>query len=182
MAIRIRRAALAAVLATAIGPASAGALEEGVAAFDQGGYERAADLLAAPADNGDAEALYYLGRIREDGLDGDKDPAAAVDLYTRAAEQDHALAAYNLAVMHYDGRGTERDMEAAFAWFERSAKLGDADAQMQLGTMYKYGIGVEADADKSFRWYRKSALQGNYAAIERMPNTCGVKNIEARIH
>ena len=183
--MRIRKHALALVAAAFLGSGAvqAGALEDGVQAFDQGNYARSMTLLESPAQAGDPRAQDYLGRLYEDGLGAiDKDAETAVDWYTRSAEQGDALAQYNLAVMYYEGRGVAQDMEASFAWFKRSAEQGDSDAQMQLGTMYKHGIGVEADAEKSFKWYRKSALQGNYAAIDRMPDTCGVKNIEARIH
>lgn len=49
------------------GPAFAGAVEDGVAAYERGDYATALQLFRRLADQGDAEAQYNLGFVYDQG-------------------------------------------------------------------------------------------------------------------
>ncbi len=112
--MRILIAAVTAGLLS-LGSASAQDLEEAKAALAAGNYDAAAPMLAALADS-DPAAAYFLGFLRQRGLGGAQDLAAAEALYRQAAEGGIPAAAYNLAVMVQD-----QDPTQARAWLDQAA-------------------------------------------------------------
>jgi TPR repeat protein len=50
-----------------VAPVIAGPFEDGLAAFGRGDYATAEAILRPPADDGDAEAQYFLGSMDYEG-------------------------------------------------------------------------------------------------------------------
>ena len=96
-------------------------------------YERAASLLTALAEAGDAEAQYQLAALYRAGQGVTKDHEAAVRWLRLAAEQNHPKAQYHLGVMFERGWGVPIDQEQANHWFRLAAAQGHVMAQARLG-------------------------------------------------
>ncbi len=95
-------------------------------AFRRGAYERSFAAFAARAEDGDAEALNYLGVQYYLGLGVERDPARAASLYERAAIAGHRGAYRNLGILYLRGLGVRQDRVRAYAWFFAGHEAGDA--------------------------------------------------------
>jgi TPR repeat protein len=104
-----------------IGLASAGPLEDGVAAYRQGDFTTAMRLLRPLADEGDAKAEFHLGRMyalgQGVGQDPGQDPGQAIAWYRKAAQHGDAEAEFVLGVMFLDRSGAPQ--EEALLWLRK---------------------------------------------------------------
>src|SRR6516162_557258 len=87
-----------AVLLSARG-ATAGTLDDAVAAFNRQDFAATSQLLEPLADKNDSRAQFYLGMTYLLRTDGSQDYALAAKWFLRAAEQDYTDAQYNLGLM-----------------------------------------------------------------------------------
>jgi len=135
---------------------AAAGFEEGVDAYLRGEYARARTEWTPLAERGNAQAAYNLGRMRELGLDGPSDAAAAARWYLEAAERGHAEAQRALAQLLAEGKGElDEPTEAAF-WLTLAARAWPADSparrliDFQLGRL-KARLGDDAFAEAEAR-------------------------------
>ncbi|MBV8440981.1 MAG: sel1 repeat family protein, partial [Hyphomicrobiales bacterium] len=112
------------------GPALAGPLEDGVAAYRQGDFAAAMRLLRPLADAGDAKAEFHLGRMYALGQGVRQDPGQAVAWYRKAAQHGNAEAEFVLGVMFLDRSGAPQ--EEALVWLRQAADKGVFNAQVRL--------------------------------------------------
>jgi uncharacterized protein len=138
-AARIALASLFLALAP-IGPAQAGSLHAGIAAFNRENYTAAATIFHPLADLGNARAQSYLGFMYSTGRGVPQNYVAAAIWYRRAAEQGDATAQYMLGLMYDKGQGVAQDYIEAHKWLnlatahappkarEYSARIRDAVA------------------------------------------------------
>ena len=136
-------------------------VEDGVKFYDQGNYDQALKVLRPAAEQGDAKAENYLGRMYSDGHGVQRDDQQAVQWYLKAAEQGHSGGQESLGGMYKNGYGVGKDYQKAVEWYRKAAEQGDALGQFNLGYMYFNGYGVSKDYKKTVEWYRKAAEQGN---------------------
>lgn len=108
--------------------------ERAIKYYDKQDYVRAAEYFKKLADEGNAEAMAWLG------LCIDRD----------AAHVDSAKVWYTNAIE-----------DGAIEWFIEKAEEGVPQIQAQLGYCYTNGIGVETDENKGLHWTRQSAENGN---------------------
>jgi uncharacterized protein len=120
-----------------IGLASAGPLEDGVAAYRQGDFAAAIRLLRPLADEGDAKAEFHLGRMYALGQGVGQDPGQAIAWYRKAAQHGDAEAEFVLGVMFLDRSGAPQ--EEALVWLRKAADKGMFNAQFRLGMIYAKG-------------------------------------------
>lgn len=107
-------------------------LNAGKAALEIQDYATAFRLLKPLAQDGHAEAQYWVGYMYDWGLGLDEEGAA----------------------IYYE--------ESAIQWYRRAAEQGHADAQYNLGYKYKYGdTVVEEDPVEAEKWLRRAAKQGH---------------------
>lgn len=108
-----------------------------------------------PAEQGDADAQFYLGVAYYEGSGVAKDYEEAVKWYRKSAEQGKEYAQIRLADMYYKGEGVPQDYAEAIYWYCKAADQGDPVAQNNLGYAY---TNVEAirDYEEAIKWYRKS--------------------------
>jgi TPR repeat protein len=95
----------------------AGEVEDAVAAYKTGDYQKALRLWKPMAEQGDAYAQYFLGRMYAKGTGVSEDDAKAVYWYRKAAEQGDAYAQNELAGMYRDGEGVPQNDVHAYAWY-----------------------------------------------------------------
>ncbi|MBE3123270.1 MAG: SEL1-like repeat protein [Planctomycetes bacterium] len=125
----------------------------------------AGDALRKAADGGDADAMFKLGFMCEEGRGVEKDERVAVSWYRKAAEGGNGIAMCNLGVMYAQGRGVPKDEREAVSWFRKAAERGNTDAMRNLGLMCADGRGVAKDDREAVSWHRKSAEGGNTLAM-----------------
>ena len=103
-------------------------IDEAVRAFRMGDYAPALDRLGVLAEEGVAEAQYYLGFMNAQGLGVPQDFTAAASWYQQAAGQGHAQAQNHLGLLYFEGTGVPRSFHDAFIYFELAAAAGNEDA------------------------------------------------------
>jgi TPR repeat protein len=146
---------LMAVIAAAtafVASAVAGPFEDGVAAYNERFYAKAAEFWQPLADKGDAAAQYRLGALYADGKGVERNDATAFMWFRRAAEQGDAAAQYDVGSSYFSGTGVPKNDVEAAKWFLRAANQGMEFAQLNLGLLYAAGNGVPQDNVEAFKW------------------------------
>ena len=85
------------------------------------------------AKNGDADALYFLGRTYYLGELETQNIPKALDYLEQAAELNHDLALWSLGVFHHAGGHKASEPEKAFSYFAKAADLGNVSSALQAG-------------------------------------------------
>lgn len=157
---------LSLLLLAAAFPAVAGPLEDGIAAYNAGNFDKAVQLLQPLAEKSNsAPAQEKIGRMYHRGKGLPKDAGKAADWYLKAAQQGDAAAAARLGSMYRVGEGVPRDANQAAKWYALGASRGNALAQTGLGFMSMEGIGVPADFKAAAGWFNKATEQGDASAM-----------------
>ena len=104
------------------------------------------------ADQGYADAEFYLGRSYEGGVGVPRNYAEAVKWFGKAADQGHANAQNDIGVAYLNGQGVPQNYFEAVKWFRRSSEQGNANGQWMLGKMYQDGRGVQQDYIQAYMW------------------------------
>ena len=138
-------------------------LEEGVNHFELGNYLEAKHWLLKVAEQGNANAQYYLGLMYGEGRGVAQHYNKAVSWYTKAANQDHAQAQNNLGLMYAQGRGVTQNDNAAVSLYLPAAEKGNTDAQYYLGLMCKEGRGFPQGPDlpQAHKWLNIASALGD---------------------
>jgi hypothetical protein len=134
------------------GPSVAGAYEDALAAWSRGEYANAYWLWRPLAEQGNADAQFYLGLMKENGQGVPRDDGEALKWYRKAADQDLALAQFDLGTMYANGRGVPQNDREAAKWYRLAADQGLGAAQFNLGVMYVEGKGVPRDYVQAHMW------------------------------
>lgn len=130
--------------------------------FDLAGKRiEAAKWFRNAADQGNADAQYYLGQMFRSGQGILQGYSEAARWFRKAAEQGHVLAQYILGLMNSMGQGVPQDLSEAERWFRKAAEQGHDDAQSNLGVMYITGTAVSRDYVLAHMWFILAAISGN---------------------
>ena len=127
--MRILIATLTALMLFATTPVTAGAWEDGVAAFKAGDYQKAVRIWKPLAEQGNARAQSMLGSMYANDNGVPKDHAKAVHWFTKAAKQGEEKAQYNLGVGYVKGEGVPENYVRGYAWVSIAAAQGGADGK-----------------------------------------------------
>ena len=92
-------------------------------AADQANYETALRTWLPLAEDGDAQAQFYVGQIYEKGLGRAPDANKAASWYLRAGEAGYAPAQTALAMLYESGATGSADPVKALQWYRRAAGL-----------------------------------------------------------
>ena len=112
------------------------------------------------AEQGDAEAQYFLGWMYYKGQGVPQNYEEAAKWTRKAAEQGRAWAQYNL--------GVPQDYVEAAKWYRKAAEQGDAEAQHNLGVMYYNGEGVPQDFIESYAWVLLAKADGDKESLREL--------------
>jgi TPR repeat protein len=148
-------------------PAFAGT-EAGIKAFRAEDYVRAYEELRPAAEDGDAKAQYYFGKMYTYGRKVSTDSSLAYRWYLKAAKSGYPKAQATVAYALDEGIGVERDDGAATEWYRKAAEQGHVIAQRNLGLMYEAGEGVERDYEQAFHWFRQATEQGDARSVREI--------------
>jgi uncharacterized protein len=136
-----------------VAPVIAGPLEDGVSAFGRGDYAAAEAILRQLADQGGAEAQYYLGSMYYEGHEVPRRYIVAAQWYRKAAKQGYRDAQAALGEMYFGGYGVPQNDAMAIVWWRKAADQGDSGAQNSLGIMSEKGISVPKNLVLAYKWY-----------------------------
>ena len=104
----------------------------GVLLLERGKNDEGIDLLVKAANQGNANAMYRLGKEALTGTAMRKNVPWAITVLTYAAEAGHAYAQYTLGKLYLQGEDIPEDREQAFYWLEEAATQGHAHAEYLL--------------------------------------------------
>ena len=166
----------------------------GIAVFRAGEYKKALDILETPAKLGSAEAQFYMGQMREQGLGIIVSRERALFWYGQAAAQGHIAARAALEAMRATGdavdglkpltgaalqpaaqNGTNRaaaltsDAERLQAMLDGSQPYGPARARQWAEALKPRAENGDADSAALLGQFYESTLPGppDYAAAVR---------------
>jgi TPR repeat protein len=122
----------------------------------------AAKWYRKAAEQGDADAQFWLGWAYEMGKGVETNIVGAVKWYREAAEQGDADAQFALGCVYQDGGGVPKNFSEAIKWYRKAAEQGTTAAEARLGSMYQDGQGVPQDYSEALKWYCKAAEQGDH--------------------
>lgn len=143
-------------------------LKDATSAYQRGDYAGALQLLYPIANKGDAEALFCLGLMYDNGHGVEKNVVEAANLFSKAAHQGHIASQYNLGRRYHLGMGVEKNHQEALIWYLKAAEQEHVFAQNNLGILYLQGSGVPQDYNEAFKWIFKSAHNGAGIAQSRL--------------
>lgn len=155
----IRQLVLALAFLAVAGVARAGIFEDTLAAYGVG-PEQAVVVMRPLAEDGLADAQYFMGFAYGEGRGVAQNYAVALDWLLQAAEQGFAPAQYRVGIAFEFGQAVPRDLAEAAAWYEIAAMGGDAEAQTRLAGFLELGVGVPRNLPEAVRYYRMAAEQG----------------------
>lgn len=144
-------------------------LPEALEAFEAKQYTLALPEFTYLADENNDVALYYMGRIYNEGLGVTADPAKALDYFKRASDAYNADASYQAGKMLLDGVGVQANVEQAMTYLKKAAYASHPQALYELGEIYANGKGgVEVNNVYAFGYYLMSALRGDMKAQHKL--------------
>ena len=112
--------------------------KEGLDAFTNKEYDKAIELLSPFAEEGDAEAQFYLAKIYENGYGVSKDIEKAIKWYQLASKGGNPKAQNNLVLLYEEGIGVlEGYKDTGLFLLRNAAKKGADRAQYNLADRYK---------------------------------------------
>ena len=139
---------------------------EGVDAFTRGRYLDARKELSSPAEEGDAQAMVYMGEMLMRGLGGSRDELKARDYITKSQAAGNVRATYLLGTMHMTGNLVARDSAKGVELVRQAADQGEPAAQNAVGAWLTNGAnGYPKDEVNALAWFKLAADQKNAAAM-----------------
>ncbi len=123
-------------------------------------------LLAA--EQGDAEAQFWLGVAYERNWFGTTDVKEAVKCYRKAAEGGNPDAQVELGQKYEDAEGVEQNFKFAAEWYRKAAEYvpnlgGAGQGRNQLGLLYMTGRGVPQDYSQAYFRFSLNGSERNTA-------------------
>ncbi|MGE4498380.1 MAG: tetratricopeptide repeat protein [Deferribacterales bacterium] len=109
------------------------------------------------SNEGNPEAITYLGQMYETGRGTKPNIKKAVKLYKQAFEMGEPNAKYFLSYLYLTGRGVSRNYDKARKMLEELLEAGDMRAAANLGSIYREGRGVKKDYKKAVGYYEIGA-------------------------
>lgn len=118
------------------------------------------DWIYGAARNGDAYAMYTLGKMYLNGIGVEQNATRSATWFSKASAAGISFAHYELAKLCRDGDGLDTDEEYANSLFKTAIQtllqqekfFPNPYAQFILATVYEYGLGVNKDMGLAKQW------------------------------
>lgn len=128
--------------------------------------DKAIELLSHKVEEGDAEAMHFLGRCYFTMNDSKN----AYAWWKKAAENGSHEAAFSLSYAYLVGPDEIRNPKKGVELLKRAAEAvpGVPEAQFHLALLYLRGnseYAIEKDISKGIEWLKKSADGGSFSAL-----------------
>lgn len=115
------------------------------------------DYCLELAKNGEADALFRLGVLYDQGGQLATDYEKAGQFFTVAANQGHPQAQYRLALMFLPGGGLVPDEKLFVQLCQEAARAGIIGAQYRLGRHFYEKQGLDRDLRQAEEWWLQAA-------------------------
>lgn len=116
------------------------------------------------AQNGDANAYYWLGCFYYQGEGTKQNYTEALKYFQKAANNGDAYSYAWIAKIYYYGNGCAQNYEEAFKWFLKAANAGQIVVYGWLGSVYYEGKGCNKNYVEAIKWFKKAAENGDTRA------------------
>ncbi len=126
-------------------------------AFDNGDYRTALAEFLPLAQEGDAQAQYFVGRMFHEGRGAPEDNKVAFGWAHKAAAHGLADAEALLGTLYAQGQGVTRDDDEAARWFHKAAAGGNPIGLTKMGMCCMRGLGVPKDHQKAWMYFDLAA-------------------------
>lgn len=137
--------------------ASAGPIQDGLVAIHLGDFPTALKVFRPLAEQGDADAQFYLGAMYSEGNGVLQDYKEALKWFRKGADQGQVSAQFALGEMFAHGKGLVQNDKEAVKWYRLAAEQGLDFAQHDLGLMFQDGRGVPQDYVRAHMWVNLAA-------------------------
>lgn len=134
-----------------------------VEAYQADDYAEALPIFQELADAGDDDAMWYLGKLYDNGWGVEQSDTLAFNWFKKSAELGDSDAMWEVAIFFDTGQGIEADQKSAFKWYLKAAEAGRVSAMTVVGARYEDGDGVRSSTKKAFKWYLRAAEGGDAA-------------------
>ena len=123
------------------------------------------------AGEGEAESMFHLSMIYDNGIGVEKDSVTSEKYLVMAAENKHPDACLMLALKKFaDKNGSAVERAEGAALLLTAAEGGNVNAQVMYAMCCENGIGREKDLSEAAGWYRRAAKAGNKQANNALKN------------
>jgi uncharacterized protein len=112
-------------------------------------------------------AMFWLGRMYEEGIGTTQNYAKAVEYYSAAGTKGNDDAVVRTAEIYDQGLIGERKRQIALELFVELSKKNHPYATYMIGMAYLNGDGVQKSAEHAFSWLNKALLSGSVDAMNR---------------
>lgn len=135
---------------------------------------KALKLLRRAADAGESDAMFHLGMMVMDGVEGEQEPdmCMAMRLFHEAADKHSNLAAINvLASFLLEGyREIDADVEQAVMYLQKAIELGDTHSMNRLAMLYVEGdlVPQGRDMEKARDLFERAAEKEDVHALHNL--------------
>lgn len=99
-------------------------------AYDRASYSTALKVWLPAAQQGDVDAMNYVGEIYEKGLGVEPDFGTAIEWYRKAAEKGSSTAMINLGSLYEAGKGVPQDVTLAMNWYRKASGLTSGNLEL----------------------------------------------------
>lgn len=123
-------------------------------------YIRVVERIQSLAQDGDAGAMFHMGKICSIGIAVEQDYATAEDWYLRAIALGEVRAHCNLGWLYQSGLGVAEDKVKAFELLSFGAARGVPVAMASVGVMLLDGEGCGADVEQGVRLLQEAFDDG----------------------
>jgi len=159
-------------------------------------YQEALKWFELSARKGNADAMYNLAYMYENGEGMDQNYPNAMSWYRKAIVKGHIASMIALGIIYQNNdmylesensfrmaaeKKSEDAMELladlyflqekyiqALDWYKKAAAKDKKDSMFQIGEMYEFGFGTQANENEAKVWYRRAALKGHEQAKEKL--------------
>jgi TPR repeat protein len=145
---------------------------KGYGEFKMGKYESARQIWELLATRGNADALFNLAILAEDGLGEPKNMKKAEALYTAAANAGGFKAQYRLGMLYSAGVLLSKDPDKARRYLSMAGAGGDKDALEKLASLGTSDENLTAfqQAERLASSGRHREAAGRYAELAEQGN------------
>jgi hypothetical protein len=149
------------------------------AEFKMAHYAQARHIWETLVGVGNADALFNLAILAEDGLGEAANMSKALQLYATAANAGGFKAQYRLGMLYSSGGPVEKDLILARQYLSQAAAHGDKDAAARLAsldqpnrplTVFEQAevLASQGEHSQSAALYQRAADQGKVSASTRL--------------
>lgn len=136
-------------------------------------FEGAAALFRKAADQGSANAQYYLGGMLYFGYGVKQDSQEGLARLSKAAAKEHGKAQGTLASILLEQGGAD---QRAYELLLTAAQDDEAASMYLLGTCLENGRGTASNMGEARRWYQRAAEKGHPQAAQALARLAGAHN------